>query len=287
MSDLDDLRIKYKPLSKIEMSDELKERIHNAVDNYQLTKSIVKSKKRTWFVLQSALASVATVAIVIGAITLANQKTPSLPKVVPLLPAMQEPATHQPNQTGGLSWAIPANIAWDGYYFDTKGYIAAVGSQLGVAVYPGPARVYRVPGKVPSDEVAVEVDTLNGKYVLAKRVPLGTETLSITAINWMSLDSLRVDQKVQPGETLKISGTIFYRELYGTTIKSGLKVRQSSGFYYIPQKELQVSQNGEINGQLVIPKSLTTQTNKELLLVFKEESETIPTDSFQFPLLIK
>ncbi|WP_258111350.1 hypothetical protein [Alicyclobacillus sp. SP_1] len=190
------------------------------------------------------------------------------------------------NATTQLAWGIPANIAWNGYYYQTQGSTKTIGSKLGVATYPGPIKVFRIPGKNPEKTVVVDAGPPKNKYIVAVRVPVGTKSSPIPD-NWMTLNTLNPDAPIQSGSKIALSGTVFFRELYGTTIEIGLK-RQGPKYPTLVTKKLVVSNNGTVSGTLNVPNGLSGQPNKtQYLLDFRDTSQQYQTTPYSFPMLFK
>jgi hypothetical protein len=282
MKNLDDLRKQYKPLSEVKVPDETRERIYNMIDEYSSGASAARPKRGvtlTW--MKSVAAVVACLVVVGGVYSYSNHNT--------LIPnhGVEIGKNETGSVVGGRTWVVPANVAWNGYYYETKGYIHTVGSRLGVAMYPGPAKLYSIPGQNPDQRIAVEVDTPNGKYVSAIRVPVGTKTTPIPS-NWMTINVPKLGSLIQPGEKITVSGNVFFRELYGTTIAVGIKRQGSQYPQLLATQQAQVSDNGTITVTFEIPKELSGQLKKtEYLLVFRETSKQYPTTAYYFPMMLK
>jgi hypothetical protein len=67
-----------------------------------------------------------------------------------------------------LGYGVPSQVQWNGRTYGTEGWIKTVGTQLGFTQKPGKVKVFRVPGHKPNDEIALEYDYPNGKYIKAK-----------------------------------------------------------------------------------------------------------------------
>lgn len=278
MKDIEDLKEQYRPLSKLEIKvpERTKVRIFDMINSYEQTSSSSVKHRRRITVGQRVAAIAMAVVIAGGLGWQLHLNSSSYTRTSGSSPTVTMPNT---SQIGGMTSTIPANIAWNGYYYQTQGSVAKAGKRLGTANYPGPVPIYSIPGKAPNQEIAAEVDTPNAKFVAATRVPIGTKSAPIPD-NWMSLDSPQLEQSIQPGETLLLSGNVFFRELYGTTITVELKERGSPGF--ITKRTVQVSQSGVLTGKLVVP--TTIPKAPRYLLVFHETSKQFPTTAFSFPL---
>lgn len=194
---------------------------------------------------------------------------------------------NQTGQVAGLSWGIPANVAWNGYYYETKGYVHKVGTYLGIATYPGPVKIFSAPLQNPDQKVAIEVDTPNGKYVTAVRVQVGTKHSPIPT-NWMTIDTPHIDSPVQAGDKITVTGVVFFRELYGTTVQAGIKRQGANYPQILSEQKFQVTKNGTIKATFVFPKELSGKPFKtQYLLVFRDISRQHTTIKYYLPLMLK
>ena len=277
MSEIDELIKIYMPLSDIKIPEDTKERIEQMMDHYQIQASTTWKKRKsamTW--MRSAVALVISCMIIGGLYTYWNH-----PKLGDHI------GNNQTGQVAGLSWGIPANVAWNGYYYETKGYVQKVGTYLGVATYPGPVKIFSAPGQNPDQKLAIEVDTPNGKYVTAVRVQVGTKHSPIPT-NWMTINTPHIDLPVQAGEKITVTGVVFFRELYGATIQAGIKRQGANYPQILSEQKFQVTKNGTIKATFVFPKELSGKPFKtQYLLVFRDISWQHPTINYYFPLILK
>ena len=281
MSEIDDLKEQYKPLSEVKVPEHIQERIYNMIDNYNNQVATIQPKRKismTW--MRSAVAVVACLVVAGGVYTYSNHNTSTPNQGIQV-------GQNKPGQLAGTSWGIPANVAWNGYYYETKGYVQTVGSNLGVATYPGPAKIFSIPGQNPDQKIALQVDTPNGKYVSAARVPIDTKTSPIPG-NWMTINTPKLETTIQSGEKITLSGSVFFRELYGTTVEVGIKKQGADYPQILSTQEFRVSNNGTITGTFNVPKELSGQPNKtQYLLVFRGISKQHPTNMYYFPMMLK
>lgn len=159
----------------------------------------------------------------------------------------------------GVSSVFPTYVAWNGYAYEEQGYINNVGSKIGVATDPRSTTVYSVPGQNPNQMIAVEGGSSNGKFISAVRDRLGAKTAQIPT-NWMEFDTQKVGRTIQPGEKITISGNVFFRALYGTSIQ--VTVRRSGYGKNTTLQYFTASNTGEFNGTIQIPKQLSGQSGK-------------------------
>lgn len=158
-------------------------------------------------------------------------------------------------ETGvGVPSIVLAYVAWNGYAYEEKGYINKVGSQIGVAMDQRPVKAYRIPGKNPSKMIAIEVDSVNGKYISAVK-EVGT-----IPPNWMEFNTQEIGTAIRPGEKITISGNVYLRALYGTFIQ--VTVRRYGYGKNSTLKYLRVSDSGTFKGTIEIPKHLFGQPGK-------------------------
>lgn len=193
----------------------------------------------------------AFIAFANGQIITAADKSGELFYTVYPIEGVSVPSANQPLETTPL--IVPAYVAWNGYAYEEEGFINHVGSQIGVATDPKSAKVYRVPGKNPNQEIAIK-DSTNGKYISAVR-EVGT-----VPPNWMGFNSQEIGTTIRPGEKITISGNVFFRALYCTSIQ--VTVRRYGYGQNTVLKDFKVADNGTFKGTIEIPKQLFGQPGK-------------------------
>lgn len=77
---------------------------------------------------------------------------------------------------------LASQASWNGYYYDTEGYVQTMSSKLGVATNPQPAKIYSLPSQNPNRTVVVEVDTPIAKMSLQDEYLLGQKHCKFRAI---------------------------------------------------------------------------------------------------------
>lgn len=176
------------------------------------------------------------------------------------------------NTSVGAPSIVPQYVAWNGYAYEEKGHINKVGSKLGVAMDPKSATVYSVPGKKPSQMIAV--GSSNGTFTSAVRQRLG-KTGSVPT-DWMEFNAQKIGRTIRPGEKITISGNVFFRALYGTSIQVTVR-RYGFGKNTVLQY-FKVSNTGGFKGAIQIPKQLSGQpgkTNYNLSFWVPDRSSTV------------
>lgn len=278
MSEIEDLKGQYKPLSEAKVPEHTKVQIYNMIDKYDNQAAPIQPKRKasmTW--RRSAVAVAACLVAAGGVYTYSNHYSSTPNKGV---------QQNQRGQAAGLSWGIPAYFAWNGDYYETGGAVKTVGSKLGVAS-DSEAQIYSIPGQNPAHEVAIEVDTPSIKYVSAERVPIGTKASPIPS-NWMTINTPKLEVLIQSGSKITVSGIVFFRELYGTTVEVGIKRQGADYPQILATQEFHVSNTGTISGTFQIPKTLSGKPNKtQYLLVFKETAKQYHVSRYYFPMMLK
>lgn len=158
----------------------------------------------------------------------------------------------------GAASIAPQYVAWNGYAYEEKGHINNVGSKIGVATDPKSATVYSVPGRKPSQMIAVKAGPPNGKFISVVRQRLGKTGAVPT--DWMDFNTQKTGRTIRPGEKITVSGHVFFRALYGTSIQ--VTVRRSGYGKNTTLQYFKVSDTGEFKGAIPIPKHLSGQPGK-------------------------
>lgn len=121
---------------------------------------------KKWSVVALALSTVATLA---GCATAGNGTTPVTSRTTNSNAIQASNNTsNQTSATDTIVNALPALVKWNGMSYITKGYVQNVGGKVGVA-NDGTHKwnVFALPGRPPQNEIAIEVNNPNGKYVEA------------------------------------------------------------------------------------------------------------------------
>lgn len=282
MNHLDELRSKYKVLLEVTVPTDLREKIHERIDQEATKVPSHRTKRRKPALWIGYLAAVVAVAVVAGGVVSNTEKHQVKPNGVVKNTVTATSDAGNGTQTAGPSWGIPSSIAWNGYYYATKGSVDKVGANLGVTAFPGPAKVYRIPGQSPDHEVALFTGAPYAKYVLAVRVPI----VKIPS-SWMAINTPVNEPEITVGSKVKLAGDVFYRKLYGTTVTVSLKRQGAKYPKFLSTQTFEVSRRGQINGTFTIPNRISVPNHTPFLLVFQGKFRGQVTTEYYYPLMFK
>lgn len=274
---LDELRGKYKALSEVTIPNDVKAKIHERIDQEATKVPSHRTKRRKPALWMSSVAAIVAIAAVAGGVLSNTAKHPIQSNGV-----IQNATSGASEGTSnaGPTWGIPGSIAWNGYYYATKGKVDKVGANLGVATFPGPAKIYQIPGQSPDHEIALYTGAPYAKYVLAVRVPIVKIPES-----WMAINTPENEPTITAGSKVQLSGDVFYRKLYGTTVTISLKRQGAKYPESLTSQKFKVSESGQINGTFTIPSNISVPNHTSFLLVFQGKSGNQVTTRYYYGLM--
>lgn len=281
MSHLDELRGKYKALSEVSVPNDVRAKVHERIAQEAAKVPSKRTKRLKPALWISSVAAIVAVAGVAGGVISNTAKHPSESNDIAQNVGNATSGGGEITQ-GGPTWSIPSSIAWNGFYYATKGKVDKVGANLGVAAFPGPAKIFQVPGQDPDHEVALYTGAPYAKYVLAVRVPIVKIPES-----WMAIHNPEREPTITAGSKVQLFGDVFYRKLYGTTITVSLKRVGAKYPKLLTSQTFVVSGHGQINGTFMIPRNISAPDHTPFLLVFRGKSGSQVTTAYYYGLMFR